>query len=102
MLVFLGGVIIVVIFITSVCVNKKLHLENSTSLSKLILIAALCVYLDMGVANNSNHGNLSIGIYLYNSDSMLILIYLLLVLLIVLLAVVITVKLEVGPLLKRL
>ena len=101
-LVFLGGVIIVVIFISSVCMNKKLHMDNPFNLIILRVLIILSSIIDHNKIVNSSFGGISIGSFLYNLDNSILLMFMFIILLAILIAVVIMVKLEVGPLLKRL
>ena len=101
-LVFLGGVIIVVIFITSVCINKKLHLRTPFNPATLVLLIIMSIIVDYTKILNFPFSGISIGSFLYSFDNSLLLIFILITLLIILIAVVIIVKLEEGPLLKRL
>ena len=101
MLVFLGGVMIVIIFISSVCERKKLF---SLQFNKQNIIGVLINMPLLGVIimTNSQQSGISVGMYLYNTNNIVLLIGIITILLIILLAVVLMVNLEIGPLLKRL
>lgn len=94
--------IIVVIFITSVCINKKLHLRTPFNPATLVLLIIMSIIVDYTKILNFPFSSISIGSFLYSFDNSLLLIFILIALLIILIAVVIIVKLEEGPLLKRL
>ena len=92
---------IVIIFISSVCERKKLF---SLQFNKQNIIGVLINLPLLGVIimTNSQQSGISVGMYLYNTNNIVLLIGIITILLIILLAVVLMVNLEIGPLLKRL
>jgi len=100
MLVFLGGVIVVLIFITSVCTNTKLRLFNIKRGLILPLGLAWCLCPISMMLNN--YSNLNFCLSIYSLEGLLILVFLILSLLLCMVRVVNVVKLEYGPLVFRL
>jgi len=99
-LIFLGGVIVVLIFITSVCTNTKLRLFiiNRGLLTSLSFGWFLC---SINIMIN-NYSNLNFCLRIYSLEGLLILVFLILSLLLCMVRVVNVVKLEYGPLVFRL
>ena len=100
MLVFLGGVIVVLIFITSVCTNTKLRLLNIKRGLILPLGLAWCLCPINMMLNN--YSNLNFCLSIYSLEGLRILVFLILSLLLCIVRVVNVVKLEYGPLVFRL
>jgi len=99
-LIFLGGVIVVLIFITSVCTNTKLRpfIINRGLLASLGFGWFLC---SINIMIN-NYSNLNFCLRIYSLEGLLILVFLILSLLLCMVRVVNVVKLEYGPLVFRL
>jgi len=99
-LIFLGGVIVVLIFITSVCTNTKLRpfIINRGLLASLGFGWFLC---SINIMVN-NYSNLNFCLRIYSLEGLLILVFLILSLLLCMVRVVNVVKLEYGPLVFRL
>ena len=99
-LIFLGGVIVVLIFITSVCTNTKLRpfIINRGLLASLGFGWFLC---SINIRIN-NYSNLNFCLRIYSLEGLLILVFLILSLLLCMVRVVNVVKLEYGPLVFRL
>lgn len=102
-LVFLGGVMVVLLFIVSVCANEKFF--YTSNFNGLILIPRLrLIYLitQPFIRLNTSFNRFNITLLLYQSDTALIFISLISILMLALIRVVIVRKMESGPLVKRL
>ena len=102
-LVFLGGVIILIIYINTLAINEKFFFYKMKNKIFYVLIFALTLNF-IFYKNFTLKINLSnfMSIRLYNSMNILMIIFLILYLLLTLICVVKLVKFEYGPLIKRL
>jgi len=104
-LVFLGGVIILIIYIRTLAANEKFSLLNIRS-RKVIFFLFLRLLLTVfikhkNIFNFVRLNNTAVGI-LYESSNFTLLLFLIIYLLLTLVCVVKLVKFESGPLIKRL
>ena len=101
-LVFLGGVIILIIYIRTLSANEKFSNKNNTNII-FIIIFLLTILLNSNFINNSfifiNYNFIN---HLYSSLNISSTIFLIFYLLITIICVVKLVKFEKGPLIKRL
>ena len=102
-MVFLGGVIILIIYINTLAINEKFFFYKilNKSLYFLILIIIFQIVFFKNFFFKINFSNF-ISIRLYESINLLSLLFLILYLLLTLICVVKLVKFEYGPLIKRL
>ena len=102
-LVFLGGVIILIIYINTLAINEKFYFYKVKNKSIFILIFLISIQI-IFIKNYGWKINFSnfISINLYESINFISLIFLILYLLLTLICVVKLVKFEYGPLIKRL
>ena len=102
-LVFLGGVIILIIYINTLAINEKFYFYKVKN-KFLYIIIFIVIINTIFYKNFFLKVNLSnfISIRLYNSINFMIIIFLILYLLLTLICVVKLVKFEYGPLIKRL
>merc|ERR1712174_80157 len=102
MLVFLGGVIILIIYINTLAINEKFFFikKNFSFIASAIslIIFFLMVKNTFSKINYSN----SIRILIYENINIFIIIFLIIYLLLALICVVKLIKFEYGPLIKRL
>merc|ERR1739842_31060 len=104
-LAFLGGVIILIIYIRTLAANEKFSLLNIRS-RKVIFFLFLRLLLSVlikhkNIFNFVRLNNTAVGI-LYESSNFTLLLFLIIYLLLTLVCVVKLVKFESGPLIKRL
>jgi hypothetical protein len=99
-LIFLGGVIILITYITSLAANEKSYSINFLSINRLGYIFLL-FFLDESFAYERS-SSLSLAKTLFEQESSGALIFCFIRLLIVLIRVIKLVKVETGPLIKRL
>ena len=99
-LVFLGGVIVVLIFMTSVCVNTKLVIFFPSK--HLILIGFVLALFPFVSLSSINYSRLNFCLNIYSLEGVYVLLFLILSLLLCIISVVNVVKLEYGPLVFRL
>ena len=102
-LVFLGGVIILIIYINTLAINEKFFFYKilNKPLYAIIFIILIQIIFFKNFSWKINFSNF-ISIRLYESINLLSLIFLMLYLLLTLICVVKLVKFEYGPLIKRL
>ena len=102
-LVFLGGVIILIIYINTLAINEKFFFYkiSNKALYIIIFIFLFQIFYFKNLFWKINFSNY-ISIRLYESINLLSLIFLILYLLLTLICVVKLVKFEYGPLIKRL
>jgi len=100
-LVFLGGVIVLVVYMCTLCSNEKFRVSHYPRVL-ILLLAIRCVYwapvLPGGTLNSCIRGTP----YLYEFSQIIGLVYLIGFLMLALVCVVKLVKFEAGPLVKRL
>ena len=104
-LVFLGGVIILIIYISTLAANEKFRILeiNWVNISIVFFLRILIITIRKykNVINFISINNTAVGI-LYESSNFTLLLFLILYLLLTLVCVVKLVKFESGPLIKRL
>merc|ERR1711902_469536 len=100
-LVFLGGVIILIIYISTLAANEKFMINRSFNYLIFILILLLRRIILYNYSNKSTY-NFRIVINLYEYSNRSISIFLIIYLLITIVCVVKLVKFERGPLVGRL
>lgn len=102
-LVFLGGVIVVLLFIVSICGNEKFfYREGGTS---VIFLPAMLVFyslMNIEMVGGQRFSRLNITLRLYQSEIVLGFVVFILILVLCLISVVKIRRLESGPLVKRL
>ena len=102
-LIFLGGVIVVLLFIVSICANDKFIFNKSSMLGVAGLLAfSRRVLTNPTVRFKANFSNYFIGLSLYQSDCGMLFALFIGYLVVCLVSVVSIRKLEAGPLVKRL
>ena len=104
-LVFLGGVIILIIYIRTLAANEKFSLFNIKSRKVIFFIILRLSFIFLikykNIFNFVRLNNTAVGI-LYESSNFTLLLFLIIYLLLTLVCVVKLVKFESGPLIKRL
>merc|ERR1712226_5870 len=102
-LVFLGGVIVLIIYMNTLAINEKFLFYKVKTKSAYFLMVLISIqilfYTNISIKVCATS---SISINLYDSINMINLIFLILYLLLTLICVVKLVKFEYGPLIKRL
>merc|ERR1711862_1087072 len=99
---FLGGVIILIIYINTLAINEKFFFMKK-NFSFIIFLSSFLIFILVG-KNRSikiNYRN-SIAILMYDTINFYIMIFLILYLLVTLICVVKLIKFEYGPLINRL
>lgn len=104
-LVFLGGVIILIIYISTLAANEKFRILEinwvNISIVFFLRILIITIIKYKNIINFISINNTAVGI-LYESSNFTLLLFLILYLLLTLVCVVKLVKFESGPLIKRL
>lgn len=102
-LVFLGGVIVVLLFMVSICANEKFIFSGSRHLPLIVVLALLTLFrLNTRAGPTGGFSSYFIRLRLYQTDCGIIFIMFMLYLVLCLISVVRIRKLEAGPLVKRL
>lgn len=102
-LVFLGGVIVVLLFIVSICGNEKFFYTGGLRwLSLLVVGGVFCLLSLNSVTAYRGFRGLTITLTLYQSETIITFIIFILILVLCLIRVVKIRRLESGPLVKRL
>ena len=102
-LVFLGGVMVVLLFIVSICGNEKFfYSEGSNGIYYFLLIIARYLIINAEVGGGLSFTRLNLTLRLYQSEIALGFIVFMLILVLCLIRVVKIRSLESGPLVKRL
>lgn len=102
-LVFLGGVMVVLLFIVSVCANEKFFYASKKSLAPAFLLALiLCAPLRKTALIREGISGVRVPLVLYQSEGAFGFILFIRILVLCMLRVVKISKLESGPLVKRL
>ena len=102
MLVFLGGVIILVIYINTLAINEKFFfIKKNFSFIVSTISLILLFFMTKSTFSKINYSN-SIRILIYENINIFIIIFLIIYLLLALICVVKLIKFEYGPLIKRL
>lgn len=102
MLVFLGGVIILIIYINTLIINEKIYLKKIFHLYKHIHYFIFIIFiLNKNIFSKINNSNFY-SIIIYENINIFFILFLILFLLFTLICVVKLVKFEYGPLIKRL
>merc|ERR1711994_145473 len=100
-LVFLGGVIILVIYINTLIINEKIFSVKLTKFLGVIFIRRLFFFLRKNTFYKISVNRFS-AIIIYEKINFFLLIFLIIYLLLTLICVVKLIKFEFGPLIKRL
>merc|ERR1712073_35961 len=101
-LVFLGGVIILIIYINTLAINEKFFFaKKNFSFIAISFLSLIYFFLKKNVIIKINIRR-SISIYIYENINFYIIFFLILYLLLTLICVVKLIKFEYGPLTKRL
>jgi len=103
-LVFLGGVIVVVLFLCSVCSNNKFSSLIKISISQLGVLVVLRFLIrssSWGGGATNSRSRIFIIIWLYQKGGSLALYFMVLRLLVCIIAVINIAKLDEGPMIKR-
>merc|ERR1712001_585515 len=100
-LVFLGGVIILVIYINTLIINEKIFSVKLTKFLGIIFIRRLFFFLRKNTFYKIRINRFS-AIIIYEKINFFLLIFLIIYLLLTLICVVKLIKFEFGPLIKRL
>ena len=100
-LVFLGGVIILIIYINTLIINEKIFLKKFFHLYIYIFFIITIFILKKNIFLKINNSNFY-SIIIYENINIFIILFLILYLLFTLICVVKLVKFEYGPLIKRL
>lgn len=102
-LVFLGGVIVVLLFIVSVCANEKFFYKANNSPLGVILFGLIsCVFLNKISLLNESISGTNICLVLYQTEGLFSFVVFMGILVLCIFRVVKISKLESGPLVKRL
>ena len=101
MLVFLGGVIILIIYINTLIINEKIFLKKFFHLGFYLFIIFIFFIYKNYIFIKVNNRNFA-SIIIYENMNIFIILFLILYLLFTLICVVKLVKFEYGPLVKRL
>ena len=102
MLVFLGGVIILIIYINTLAINEKFFfIKKNFSFIIFLSLSLLFIFIGKNRFIKINHRN-SVAMLIYDTINFYIIIFLMLYLLVTLICVVKLIKFEYGPLIKRL
>jgi hypothetical protein len=101
-LVFLGGVMILIIYINTLAINEKFFFMKK-NFSFIVFLSLFLLFILVGKNRfiKINYRN-SIAILIYDTMNFYIMIFLILYLLVTLICVVKLIKFEYGPLIKRL
>jgi hypothetical protein len=98
---FLGGIIIIVIYMTSLAANEKASVSFSGTRGILFLSLRMLLFLDSNWTYN-DHSSYTFVRNFYNQDSVGSVIFCFIILLLTIIRVVKLIKLEEGPMVKRL
>jgi hypothetical protein len=101
-LVFLGGVIVIILFLCSICSNKKILFSNTPSLGLLIFSLGLIIAIEGGLIKRiiiKKSRATPVILILYQSNRARLLVFLIGGLILCLIRVIIITKLDQGPLL---
>ena len=101
MLVFLGGVIILIIYINTLIINEKIFLKKFFHLIYYLFFGFLFFVFKKNIFSKINSSNF-FPIMVYENINIFLIAFLILYLLFTLICVVKLVKFEYGPLVKRL
>jgi len=103
MLVFLGGVIVLVIYINTLSINEKFFIKNFSfiDLSYFRFLFLILMFLKKNTIIKINYSNF-IPAMLYENINFYVIIFLIVYLLLTIICVVKLIKFEYGPLIKRL
>jgi len=102
-LVFLGGVIVVLLFMVSVCANEKFYSSSISKLKQVGLVSLVGVFIFNPALNFSTRFNrFQLSRSLYEREGALCFMLFILILILCLVRVVGVRRLESGPLVKRL
>jgi hypothetical protein len=102
-LVFLGGVIVVLLFIVSICGNEKFfYVEGSNGLYYILAVIVIYPFMLWEMGSGLRFVGLNLTISLYQSEMILGFVIFMLILVLCLIRVVKIRRLESGPLVKRL
>ena len=102
MLVFLGGVMILIIYINTLAINEKFFFIKknfSFIFSSIIILLLFLIRKNNFIKINTRN---SIALLIYENINFYIMVFLILYLLLTLICVVKLIKFEYGPLIKRL
>ena len=103
MLVFLGGVIVLVIYINTLSINEKFFIKNFSFIDRVFIINFIIIafILKKNIFIKINLNRFS-PMSLYENTNFFLLLFLILYLLLTIICVVKLIKFEYGPLIKRL
>ena len=102
-LVFLGGVIVVLLFIVSICGNEKFfYIEGPSGVYYFAAIIAVYLFINVEIDGGLRFTGLNLTLSLYQSEIALGFVIFILILVLCLIRVVKIRRLESGPLVKRL
>jgi len=101
-LVFLGGVIVVLLFIVSVCGNEKFFKDNKKRLVSLMIIYVSLFICSPYISLSQRFRGFQLSSVLYETESALAFIILISLLILCIIRVITISSLESGPLVKRL
>ena len=103
MLVFLGGVIVLVIYINTLSINEKFFMKNFSFIDRVFIINFIIIafILKKNIFIKINLNRFS-PMSLYENTNFFLLLFLILYLLLTIICVVKLIKFEYGPLIKRL
>ena len=102
-LVFLGGVIVILLFMVSICGNEKIfYTKINYKLVSFTLILLLLNLRPLFTYLNQRFKSYQISLPLYQCDSLIMFVIFMLVLLLCMIRVIRVRKLEYGPIIKRL
>ena len=103
MLVFLGGVIVLVIYINTLSINEKFFIKNFSFIDFYYLrfLFLILMFLKKNTTIKINYSNF-IPAMLYENINFYVIIFLIVYLLLTIICVVKLIKFEYGPLIKRL